>query len=60
MQTYNQRENAGLVSLVGFGLVVVATIISIWWWTRGVWGDFSLSFLEDAATYLSPSHAERP
>ena len=52
MQTYNQRENAGLVSLVGLGLVVAAAILTVWWWSHAVWGDFSLSFLEQVAPYL--------
>src|SRR5437660_5392128 len=52
MQTYNQRENAGLVSLVGLGLVVAAAILTLWWWSHAVWGDFSLSFVEQVAPYL--------
>jgi hypothetical protein len=60
MQAHHQRENAGLVSLVGLVLVVLSVPVSIWWWTHGVWGNFSWSFLEDAAAYVGYSQPERP
>jgi hypothetical protein len=60
MHRYDEGANAGVVSLVGLGVVAVAVAVAIWWWTHGVWGNFSWSFLEDAATYVAYGKPERP
>jgi hypothetical protein len=60
MRTYNQQENAGVVALVGLGLVLVAGVVTVWWWSHAVWGDISLSFLDNLAPYVSYSDTRPP
>jgi hypothetical protein len=60
MQRFHQRENAGAVSIIGLGLVVASIPLTMWWWSRAVWGDFSFSFLDNLAPYVgfssTPEH----
>lgn len=58
MHAYHERDNSGVVSLVGLALVIVAGTLSIWWWSHAVWGDFSFAFLENLAPYIGYSKPE--
>ena len=60
MRNYDEGADHSGISLFGLALVAVTVAIALWWWTHGVWGNFSWSFLENAATSIGFDNARRP